>query len=545
MKKTMIAAAILVLGTGAASAQGAMDAYKLGTTELNGTARYLSMGGAFGALGGDVSVMKDNPAGIAVYRSSEIATSLSLNAISAESNFSGSIYSDDKTRLSFDNIAYVGYFPTGNDENLISWNVGFSYNKIKNFNKNYGMAGRQDFSISDFIANRSTGLPLAGITGDKAYENSDWLSVLGYDAGLMDVYEDTPGGKKDQYFSPFGDFNDKGEWTPYKLTNSQLRVQESGAINLYTVSAGANISNFLMLGASLLITDISYDLSSKYDETFEYEDNDLYLDNTLSTTGSGYQVNIGAILSPTDYLRLGVAYNSPTWYKMTDYYYAEAASNYTYMEKGQLKEESYKANTPYDPDPRPFTDYQFRSPDKWLFSAAAIIGKYALVSVDYELTNYRNMKMKDFQGYSNQPTNTDIRHYFQNGSTVRVGFEGKVTPQFAIRAGYSYSNSPIKTEFNNALNARNAVQTEVRTVGTIPHFTIDKGVTNYTFGIGYRFTPSFYTDIACVLRSHKEDLYAFSMMPADEKLGYTEIKSQAATLKTNTVKVALTLGYKF
>ena len=85
---------------------------------------------------------------------------------------------------------------------------------------------------------------------------------------------------------------------------------------------------------------------------------------------------------------------------------------------------------------------------------------------------------------------------------------------------------------------------EVFTVGTIPNYTIDKGVMNYTVGIGYRFTPNFYTDLACVFRTHKEDVYAFSnMFAGDDPKPFLE--AQPATMKTNTTRVALTLGYKF
>ena len=79
-------------------------------------------------------------------------------------------------------------------------------------------------------------------------------------------------------------------------------------------------------------------------------------------------------------------------------------------------------------------------------------------------------------------------------NTIRVGAEVKVTPQFAVRAGVAYSDSPIKDKLKNG-------EKEVFTVGTIPNYTIDKGVMNYTVGIGYRFTPNFYTDLACVFRT--------------------------------------------
>ena len=112
----------------------------------------------------------------------------------------------------------------------------------------------------------------------------------------------------------------------------------------------------------------------------------------------------------------------------------------------------------------------------------------------------------------------------------------KVTPQFAVRAGVAYSDGPVRDHLKNGL-------VEVRTVGFVPFYTVDKGVTNYSVGLGYRFTPNFYLDLACVYRTHKEDVYSFSNM-FDEQ-GQQIIGSQPANLKTNTTKVALSIGYKF
>ena len=61
MKKvyvSILAAAIPAIGL----AQSAVDAYTLGTNEMRGTARFMSMGGAFTALGGDLSSLNQNPA---------------------------------------------------------------------------------------------------------------------------------------------------------------------------------------------------------------------------------------------------------------------------------------------------------------------------------------------------------------------------------------------------------------------------------------------------------------------------------------------------
>ena len=119
----------LLSGGGVLYAQGELDAFKYSTPDFNGTARYLAMGGAFGALGGDISVMNTNPGGLAIYRSSEVVTTLSVTSNQTKSAWGGVNENMTKTKVNFDNIGYVGYFPTGNDEGLVSWNVGFSYNR--------------------------------------------------------------------------------------------------------------------------------------------------------------------------------------------------------------------------------------------------------------------------------------------------------------------------------------------------------------------------------------------------------------------------------
>ena len=276
--------------------------------------------------------------------------------------------------------------------------------------------GDLNTSLSDYVAMRAAGMP-SGLLGEgkdyNPYNNQDlgdWLSILGYNAGYMDSYNDND----KEYYSAFGDKDADGQWSPYLLQGGQLKVSERGS---------------------------------------------------LDTDGTGYSFNVGAIVRPTDFLRLGVAYNSPTWYKMTDRYYGEAGSYLTFMDKGEMKERKLDAATPNNA----YYDYEFRSPDKWIFSAAAILGTTALISVDYELMNYKNMRMYQTDGSSNVYTNQDITDNFKSMNTIRVGAEVKVTPQFAVRAGVAYSDSPIKDKLKNG-------EKEVFTVGTIPNYTIDKGV---------------------------------------------------------------------
>ena len=100
-------------------------------TELNGTARYLGMGGALAHWAEIFRPCRLIRQVQGIYRSSEIVTTLSLSSIKAKSDWGRSKVDANKTKFNFDNIAYVGYFPTGNDEGLIGWNIGFSYNRVK------------------------------------------------------------------------------------------------------------------------------------------------------------------------------------------------------------------------------------------------------------------------------------------------------------------------------------------------------------------------------------------------------------------------------
>lgn len=535
-----------LLSGGAAFAQGELDAYRYSQSDLSGTARYLGMGGAFGALGGDISAMSSNPAGLGIYRSSEVVTTISLSSIKAKSNWNGSNADVTKNKFNFDNIAYVGYFPTGNDEGLIGWNVGFSYNRVKNFNRNYRVSGRQAYSLADYTAAKASyagkdnegwyGLNVGELNDlfqnpEQAYENLGgyWLPALGYQSG----YYALNSGSADEYHSAFG-HTENGAWLPYEPMDVQLSVNERGSIDKYDFSFAANISDRIFLGATVAVTDLNYRMSSTYDEFFGDKDN-LWLDNQKSTDGTGYSFNIGAIVRPTDFLRLGVAYNSPTWYKMTDYFEAQGG---TYIEGGMAEDEhgnlvpapEMQGETPRNV----YSDYKLRTSDKWIFSAAGIIGNVALISVDYELGNYKHMHLSDPNGYAFSD-NELIKEDFGYSQAIKVGAEVKVTPQFAIRAGGGWQSSPMKKEFREG-------EFEVYPAGTVANYTLDKGIASFSVGLGYRFTPNFYMDLACVYREHKEDAYAFSKVIVDNQL---IVDSQAATLKTNTTQVALTLGYKF
>ena len=515
-----------------------IDAFTLSHSELGGTARSMAMGGAFGALGGDLSVIGNNPAGLGIYRSSELSVTLDFSRVNTSTAWSS--ISTDRSKSSFSptNAAFSLYFPTGSDE-MRNWSFGFSYNRLKNFKRSYRMQNRgQDYSMADFVAWRASnaygygsGITLEQLTLRDNYDpynapslSGHWLPILGFESGMYDHFA----GRANEYQSAFG-WNTNGQWVVDSPTSSSLRVNENGFMDEYNIGFGLNLSDFLFLGASVSVTDIDYRLSSFYEDVFsnDNENDYLYLENRLNTKGTGISANVGVILN-LEMIRLGVAYNSPRLYDMTDYYGASAGT-----EISGYDTPIWDSKTPENS----YSEYRFRSPEKWIYSGAFILGQSALISAEYEITNYRNMLFSDRNGESGFDTNDYIKEDYTKGYTFKLGTEIKATPQFALRAGLMMQTSPMRKQLVNN-------DVEVLPAGTVPHFTTTSRLTSYlTAGVGYRFSPNFFMDLAWIYRYNNSNAFAFSNTYTNTST--VDVYAPPAKLTTRSTRLALTLGYKF
>jgi long-subunit fatty acid transport protein len=494
-------------------AQGELDAYRYSNDDLSGTARGQAMGGAFGALGGDVTGVAINPAGIGVYRSSEVVANMSLTSALT----GGKSYQESNTKFHFDNLSYVGYYPMVKGS-MLSFNFGFNYNRIKSFDQVYSTSSQSmNSSLTDYIVHllNEKNINHGKLSGSVPYYNPDlpWLGILGWRGYLINEAENTT----NQYESILN----KGE-----LVKPHLRVTEKGKVESYDFTFGSNIANKFYWGATFTITDFWYWMSSSYDEEFA-EGGGFNLENSLETKGSGFQAKLGVIYKPVDALRLGIAYHSPVWYTMTDYFDAGLTPNLTprgiYTEDGKPVGYTETGGAIYD--------YKLRTPGSWTFSAATVLGAKAIVSLDYEIKNYASMNLSDNDGEWIHE-NGLIKEDFKNASTVRAGFEYRFTPQFSGRIGYAWTQNPYRTDMS--LQSLGEI---IEPAGTIPNYTLSGDISYLTAGIGFRFNPQFYGDFALVLRSQKDDLYYF---PPD-----TEGSSFVDTFTNKTLKGLITLGYKF
>jgi hypothetical protein len=107
-QSVLILSAVL-FATTQAKAQTDADAFRYSGSSITGTARYTSMSGAFGALGGEFSGLSTNPAGIGIYRSSEVTFTPSIYAANTKSTFLGNQISENKFNFNFGNAGLSSY----------------------------------------------------------------------------------------------------------------------------------------------------------------------------------------------------------------------------------------------------------------------------------------------------------------------------------------------------------------------------------------------------------------------------------------------------
>lgn len=554
MKKYLfiLAAAGITLPAGAQSIIGATDAFQVSQQDMKGTARFMSMAGAFGALGGDLSVLSQNPGGIGIYRNSDIGFTLDLDCQHSNAKSLNASVNQDKTHFYLNNIGYVGSFrlPSKVMPNI---NFGFTFNKSVSFNRSYrGVVPKLDTSLSNYIAgiNNSEDITAADLTTTDSYDPynptdggyiSPWISILGYDARLV-----TPEGS-DDYPHWVGQYGQGTSGSGY------FSVEEKGSVDEYNISFGGNIANVLFWGMDFGIIDMNYTSRTIWGEMLDNayipDNNDnlirgkadwsLYNYHNLNATGFNYK--LGFILRPIQQLRLGFAFHTPTWYSLDQTFYGDIAYNYP---GSGIRPESATAmtNDGYDG----YNTCNFRTPWKIIASAAGVIGSNFILSFDYEWTGYNGMHYSDGNryddwdwnwytaAYNSDPylnTNNSIKAYYKAMNTVRIGAEYRPIKQFSIRAGYAHSSSPVTKEARDS-------QEVIYTSGTRPQFTFDNSTDYITCGLGFR-SGGFYMDAAYVYKHRSSEYHAFAQDPG------SPIQSPKAKISTDNSQVVLTMGFKF
>ena len=493
MRKTAITF-LLMYAALASYAQTAYDGLLFSENNYEGTARSVAMGNAFTALGGDLGSISINPAGSAVagYSQFAITPGLTFAASTAQgvSPFSdGSLpYFERKmrssmTKFSIPNMGLTINWDTNRTSGLKNLTFGFVANKTASFDQDvYANGLNSTTTFMGAMAVEATGLHAADLNAKDAYDYNPWSSVIGYQSGMISTY----GGYDDEYVGATELIFDNGDIVLGGDIDQTYGRRTSGSKYDYVFNLGGNISDFLYLGANVGISSLDY----SYDEYFKeaaidpadfeitFDDGKRVYFNQMKyryyyeAEGSGVYAKFGAILTPGFGLRIGAAVQTPTVNTITERWQYSGSTEFT--------SSSYNG---YAASPEGEYTYTVVSPFRANFGVAYTLLNFAVVSADYEFTDYGQMQFRTAGNDRDwfDEVNNDIREIFGPQHMLRFGAEIKLGA-LAVRGGYGTTTSP-EVHFDGPYRS------------------------NFSFGLGYSSKGSFYADFAVRKNSYSNEYY--------------------------------------
>ena len=542
MRKTVITL-LLAAATLSSFAQSGYDGLLFSENNYEGTARSVAMGNAFTALGGDLGSITINPAGSAVagYSQVTITPGITLSTSTAHGVLPPPEYStlpyfknsmeSRMSKASLPNLGFTLDWNTGRSSGLKNITFGFVANRTASFDQDvYARGLNSSTSFMGSMAFHATDRYMWADDLDlnvnkNAYDDFPWEYIVGYNSNMIAVYD---GDQDGDFFAGASELIlDNGEIALGGELEQTYGRRVSGGKQDYVINVGTNLSDFLYLGANLGISTLDYD----YDEYFMEEavdpaDFPIILDNGDSfyfkkmkhnywynAEGSGVYMKVGAILTPGAGLRLGVAFQTPTTNTITERW--QYVGSTTFSSQGQ---------NGYEASPEGNYTYTFSSPYRANFGLAYTLGKFAVLSADWEISDYSQMKFES-QGYDQDyydELNNEIKEIFTTSHMLRLGAEVKLGA-LALRGGYGLTTSPEKN-FEGSYRS------------------------NFSFGLGYSTKGSFFADFAVRKNIYNTEYY---MPYSDYIFGYDEEGNEYVaepvpelSIMRSDWKILLTLGWR-
>lgn len=477
------------------------------------------------ALGGDISTMSTNPAGIGLYRSSDVAFTMGWFNPSSKATFQGESHDTKLSKFSFDQIGFVYSSKLGNRTTVRFLNFGFNYRKVNNLNANFEMGGVMPGGES-FSQNIGANLWDAGNTADDFNkvldgpgdpfnnQNYSWLGILagqtGYVAG--DRIVDDPQQWQDEFASWGADY-------------TGFRSENRGGIDAYDFNLALNIKDRVYLGLTVGVYDVDFDRYScfyenLYNADITNETPTMRLENWYRLEGSGIDAKLGIIFRPLEYspLRIGLAVHTPVWYNLSDTFEAS-------MTMLGLEQQNCQSGTGLVD----WYDYNLRTPWKFNLSAAYTFGQDIALNAEYEYADYSSSKFSDVDGWDLDYSNQTVKEDLKSVHNFRIGMEARVFDDISLRLGYNYASALYdKAAFK--YDDPVGTQTDV-------DFMNNFDTHNLSLGLGFRF-GGFYADMAYVYTHQKAEFHPYSNLILSEP-------DPTANVTHSNNRAVLTLGYRF
>lgn len=501
MKRLLITGVVLMSSSLFLLAQNDGDAIRFSQYFPMGTARSVAMGSAFGALGADFSALSINPAGIGVYRKSELTFTPDIYYDKTQSTFYSQNYTDFKYKFLFNNLGGVFAFNSNRDKGWVGAAIGVGYNRLADYNRNITIsASNTQSSLLDEFVFYADGLDTSRLNSN--YELLAWKTDLIY----LPDNENMPWAyASDMNYYDFG----QGQWVSNYGQTQERHIVTKGGIDEYSLTFGANYSHMLYIGMSLGLNRLLYDESKVHTEWDANNTIDYFQSFTFSeyfyTRGTGFTAKFGIIAKPVEMVRLGFSLHLPTFYNLESEF---STSMKSYFDAGNPSSMSARSGVTV-------TDYRVVTPLRMVFSGGLQFGKIGILSADYEMIDYTTAKIDgDLDNYDD--INKNIQDYYKSAGNLRLGGELKLG-NLALRAGYAHYGSPYASGQLNAKASQSILST----------------------GFGVR-SGSMFVDFA----------YAYAMRDFRHSMYYAGFEGENGVeyysqLKQNTSRFMATIGFRF
>ena len=514
------------------------------TTDLNGTARYVGMGGALEALGAEISAIGTNPAAIGLFRHSTFQTSLSVVSQQDAVKFA----EVGKTHVSFDQAGFV--YSTRMDRQSFL-NIAFNYHKSRNFNQILSAAN----SLRRGSLNQVGFAKYDKDNVNRGGYNLDWNvdgDLMGFENNSESAYRAYTFTQVDYlYMNAFNAWPKAGtdgdveigylDGDSYLYNNGQR-----GWISDFDVNLSGNVNDRVYLGLTVGFHDVNYKSTTDYTENLIFADGsragNTLLSDERKVTGTGIDVKAGIIIRPVEFspFRVGLSVSSPTWYDLktsntTQFY------NNCYQQGIGLWEKGENGET-----------YEFKMYTPWKFdvSLGHTIGNMLALGATYEYSDYSTMDMRINDGYdydgnreshSDRVMNNQTEHTLKGVHLLKLGAELKPDPAMAVRLGYNYV-SPMYEE--------NGVRDmTINSIGVMYSSTNDyvnwKDTHRITCGLGYKYN-GWNFDLAYQYSTTNGTFHPFQSNTSFDFDGATVTNvPQTTEVSNKRHQVMMTVGYTF
>jgi len=466
-------------------AQNDADLFRFSKHYHGGSARFEAMGGAFGALGADISAVQINPAGMARFSSSQFNFSLRPTINNVQTQFEKNTTNAKLTSISAPSLGFVFTNDiSGNNRGNMYSQFAFGMNRLDHYHYKTKIHGQQFASLLEEFMAQAKGTEPQNLTNTFPFSTSLAWETYAIDYNPSDT----------SYYS----YLNMGDVEMLRDAETKGRMHE------FFFSYSVNRLNKLYWGFSFNMRQYRLSESYTHSENLVIADPDFVgfdYKYSLTTKGSGINLKMGLIYLITEEWRIGASFHTPTYLSLKDEWTANMTTRF------KISGDKY---LPTDLIPLGDYKYRMRTPSKTVVSISGIIGLKIALSADIEYINYKNAKLRStrdttYNSYDFKQENEEAKKRLDKSLNYRIGAEYNLYHSWFFRIGYSaYANAYKKTQ----------------QVDPKP----DRAV---SCGLGYRIN-SWSFDIACVYRQINRYYYPFE----HSKVAQTQQKSTNIILTT-------------